>query len=141
MSILHPGTKRPSLQSKEKTFPSLNQTGESSSLDLNLGCCGLSYSRQPCLGCRLCGVGGSALFSDAWFRGPYTKASRVLFFTANLPKPSKATRHLGTHSLQSSLVRLVTRGWARQVFVEGGWPLTTWCVHLAPKDQEAQPPI
>ena len=33
------------------------------------------------------------------------------------------------------------QGVAREVFVEGGWPLTTWCVHLAPRDQEAQPPI
>ena len=53
-------------KSKEKTFPSLTQTGESSSLHLILG--NLS-SFCTYVACRA----GGAHFSGHWFRGPYEK--------------------------------------------------------------------
>ena len=59
--IYHPGSSK--CQSEEETFPSLNQTGESSSLDLNLG-----YFQKILIIC----VGGRAKFGMV-FRGLSTK--------------------------------------------------------------------
>ena len=53
----------PKIKSKGETFPSLNQTGESSSLDLNLG-----YFQKFLIIC----VGGRAKFGMV-FRGLSTK--------------------------------------------------------------------
>ena len=59
---------KPKVKSKEETVPSLNQTGEGSSLDLILGCylVLLGFWSISCV----C-VGGSAQFSGTWFRGTW----------------------------------------------------------------------
>ena len=90
-----------------------------------------------------CGVGGSALFfppaSGALRPRQRCRASSSSSSKQSHPRQQDILEHIPCN--QSSLLRLVTKGWARQVFVEGGWPLTTWCVHRASRDRGAQPPI
>ena len=66
--IYHPGSSK--CQSEEETFPSLNQTGESSSSDLNLGHSPSTFRTQPSKS-RQC-VGGRAHFFSTGVQGPLT---------------------------------------------------------------------
>ena len=59
---------RSDLNLKKKTLPCLNQTGEGSSLHLNLGCSTFRCVTHPPL--FVWGRGESAFFRE-WFRGPY----------------------------------------------------------------------
>ena len=85
--LYHPGSSRS--QSEEKTFPSLNQTGESSSSDLNLGHSPLTFPTQPSKS-RVC-VGGCAFLAMV-FRGPYHHKPRTSQDKSSTSKAKDQTR-------------------------------------------------